>query len=294
MTERCPLLYGEVLFDCFEDGSRVLGGAPINVAWHLHAFGLAPLLISRLGRDAGGQEVLAAMEAWGMSTAGMQEDADHGTGEVRVGLIDGQPGFDIMAERAWDFIDGEQIPPVSPSLIYHGSLALRHPVAAASLARLQQSSPAPLFLDVNLRDPWWQREQVRALMGQARWLKINDQELEALVEAHGQDLEAKAAALLEHEALSLVVVTCGAEGAFALDDQGQLERVHPTSSVPVVDTVGAGDAFAAVCICGLLRHWPLSDTLRRAQDFAVEVVKQRGATLQDPAIYQQCRLDWGM
>ncbi len=294
MIDRQPLLFGEVLFDCFEDGSRVLGGAPFNVAWHLQGFGLEPLLVSRVGQDAAGQAVLAAMETWGMSTAGLQQDADHATGEVRVGLIDGQPGFDILRERAWDFIDGDQCPALSPALIYHGSLALRHPVAAASLAGLQQTHSAPLFLDVNLRDPWWQPGQVNALMTRARWLKINDQELSTLVESHGRSLEAKATALLAHEGLSLVIVTCGAEGAFALDDRGRLERVRPGAVVPVVDTVGAGDAFAAVCICGLLHRWPLSDTLRRAQDFAAEVVKQRGATLQDARLYQQRRLDWGI
>ena len=75
-----PILIGEVLFDCFPDGSRVLGGAPFNVAWHLQAFGLDPLLISRVGADQAGDEVLAAMESWGMDRTGVQRDEELPTG----------------------------------------------------------------------------------------------------------------------------------------------------------------------------------------------------------------------
>ena len=95
-----PAVFGEVLFDRFEDGSSVLGGAPFNVVWHLQGFGLEPLLISRVGNDRLGEQVIAAMESWGMDTRGIQFDKDHPTGTVNVTLNNGQPTFDIVPERA--------------------------------------------------------------------------------------------------------------------------------------------------------------------------------------------------
>ena len=139
LSEIQPVVFGEVLFDCFEDGSRVLGGAPFNVAWHLQAFGFSPLLISRVGDDPMGQQIRDTMQRWGMSVAGLQQDSAHPTGEVRISLSDGQPSFNILPDRAYDHIRADMIPPVTPSLTYHGSLGLRQPESAAALAELEQS-----------------------------------------------------------------------------------------------------------------------------------------------------------
>ena len=92
-----PVIFGEVLFDRFPDGSTVLGGAPFNVAWNLKALGLDPLLVSRVGRDDLGADILAAMSEWGLDTAGVQTDAGHPTGTVEVTLEDARR----LLDQAW-------------------------------------------------------------------------------------------------------------------------------------------------------------------------------------------------
>lgn len=291
MREKVPVLFGEVLFDCFDDGSRVLGGAPFNVAWHLQAFGCAPLFISRVGEDPMGRQIRDTMQDWGMTTAGLQQDSTHPTGEVRVSLRNGQPDFEILADRAFDHIQADAIPPLAPSLIYHGSLGLRLPDSAEALQQLFQRHPVPVFMDVNLRPPWWEREKLARLLDQARWVKINDDELETLVDDSG-DLQAKARNLMQHHDLTWVIVTRGAQGAFVLDSRGGISETVPAAGTPVVDTVGAGDAFASVCILGLLQNWPIPLIMERAQQFASLLVGQRGATINDPALYGPLITEW--
>jgi len=98
-----PVIFGEVLFDYFlDDGNMVLGGAPFNVAWNLQAMGLAPHLVSRVGDDALGGRIFRAMETWGMDLSGVQGDDSFPTGEVRVSVKDGEPRFEITADRAYD------------------------------------------------------------------------------------------------------------------------------------------------------------------------------------------------
>lgn len=291
MSERVPVLFGEVLYDCFEDGSRVLGGAPFNVAWHLRALGVAPLLISRVGDDALGRKVRDVMQHWGMSTAGLQKDSAHPTGEVRVSLRGGQPSFEILPERAYDHIQADALPPMSPALIYHGSLAVRQADSANSLERLVERHPAPIFMDVNLRPPWWDGARVGRLLERARWAKLNHQELMLLVD-EGGDLLEKARILQQRHGLDWVIVTQGEQGAFLLDRDGDMHATRPGPAVQVVDSVGAGDAFAAVCILGLLRHWSPQEIMPRAQEFASLLVGRRGAIIDDPALYRPLREAW--
>jgi fructokinase len=289
--EKIPVLFGEVLFDCFDDGSRVLGGAPFNVAWHLQAFGFEPLLISRVGDDPMGRQIRHTMARWGMSTAGLQEDSVHPTGEVRVSLHHGQPTFDILADRAYDHIQSNTFPPVEPALIYQGTLGIRQPGSATALMDILQRHPAPVFLDVNLRPPWWSKTQVEQQLDHSRWVKINDAELETMV-AGDDELRTKARILMARHALELLIVTAGSKGAFALESSADILEVEPAARVPVVDTVGAGDAFASICIVGLLREWPLPQILERAQDFASLLVGQRGAIIDDAASYRSLAERW--
>lgn len=286
-----PVIFGEVLFDCFEDGSRVLGGAPFNVAWHLQAFGCSPLFISRVGEDSMARQIRDRMQQWGMTTAGLQLDSAHPTGEVKVSLKDGQPRYDIITKRAYDFIEADSLPPLSASLIYHGTLALRQPKSAATLKTILEQQAVPVFMDVNLRSPWWSREQAEKLLGQAQWVKINDEELNILT-GSSEDLPTQANHLLKAHGLKLVVVTLGKEGAFILDNQGTLTKTKPLPDIPVIDTVGAGDAFASVCIIGLLYNWQHDLILQRAQDFASLVVGQRGATIADHETYRTLAGKW--
>ena len=82
-TTGVPVVFGEVLFDCFPDGKTVLGGAPFNVAWHLQGLGLQPLFVSAVGNDAQGEEVRRTMQSWGMATTGLQTRAAFPTGRGR-------------------------------------------------------------------------------------------------------------------------------------------------------------------------------------------------------------------
>lgn len=288
---RSPAIFGEVVFDCFEDGSRVLGGAPFNVAWHLQAFGCSPILISRVGDDRLGRQIREAMLQWGMNTAGLQLDSIHASGEVHVRLEDGQPAFDIVPDRAYDHIEAAAIPPLSPALIYHGTLALRQPASAAALDDLLQRHSPPVFMDVNLRSPWWSADRIAPLLDRAEWVKVSDAELGILVNEPGT-LERRAALLTERHDLSWLIVTRGKQGALSVDRAGHLLETRPPAKLRVVDTVGAGDAFASVCILGLLREWQYRTIIERAQRFASMLVQSRGATLSDPETYDALLDEW--
>jgi fructokinase len=289
-------VFGEVLFDHFPDGTRVLGGAPFNVAWHLHAFGAAPRLISAVGDDAEGAAVRTAMRDWGMSTADLQVSRGHGTGMVEVSFHAGEPRYEILSGRAYDHVRAPP-EPAAPSLLYHGTLALRHGVSAATLGTLRATADL-VFLDVNLRAPWWSRESVLGWIEGTDWVKLNHEELGWLEGADlpaSTGLAARVRAFFERHRLSGLVVTLGAEGAIALSgERASPMRIAPAPMTRVVDTVGAGDAFAAVLILGILNGWPLTLALERAQDFATRIVGMRGATVADPSLYAGFREDWGL
>lgn len=294
-------LFGEVLFDCFPGGRRVLGGAPFNVAWHLHAFGAASRLISAVGDDPDGEQVSHAMQAWGMDRSALQTNPDHATGEVRVTLHDGEPTYEIIPDRAFDHIRADDLAPAG-EVLYHGTLALRGPVSAATLNALKASGHGIRFLDVNLRDPWWSADVTRALLQDADWVKLNRSELALLADDSGSDageirdaqLNALASAFIARYNLTGLVVTLGGEGALALSQDAAPVRVAPAPALAVKDTVGAGDAFASVLILGIIRHWPLATTLERAQSFASRIVEQHGATAADPALYRPYLDQWGI
>lgn len=283
-------VFGEVLFDEFPDGQQVLGGAPFNVAWHLQAFGERPWFVSRVGDDARGAAVRSAMQDWGMDLSGLQTHPTLPTGRVRVAIENGEPHYDIVHPAAWDAIEPpEPMPPIG--LLYHGSLALRDEVSAGALERIVSTSPRQVFIDVNLRPPWWQREALQNFLRRADWIKLNQDELDQLHPGLRSDA-AQARSFLAANELKGLVVTHGASGAEVLTAAGQRDTVEPGREVGVIDTVGAGDAFAAVMILGLRRDWSLRTTLQRAQAFASRIVGVRGATVFDPLFYRDFLADW--
>jgi len=284
-------VFGEVLFDHFPDGSRVLGGAPFNVAWNLQALGEPVSFISRVGDDPEGAEVRKAMQAWGMDTGGLQIDREHPTGQVRVTLQDGEPCYDIVAPSAYDRIQqAAQSPPCG--LLYHGTLALRDPVSRAALdSLLQNRRPRIVFVDVNLRSPWWSRDEVLQRVTRADWVKLNEHELE-LISGEEPATAGAASAFLEQHGLQGLILTRGGAGAELVTAEGEQGAIAPSTSTNVVDTVGAGDAFASVILLGLARGWPRQATLQRAQAFASAIVAQRGATVSDPGYYRAFLDSW--
>lgn len=268
-----PLIFGEVLFDRFPDGAAVLGGAPLNVAWHLAGFGRDPALVSRVGSDTAGADALARMTAHGLDPAGVQRDPDRPTGVVQVGLVDGEPEYTIVPDAAWDAIAAEALPELDDpvALLYHGSLAARAAVSRDALLALAARTAAPRFIDVNLRRPWWSHESVLELLRGAAWVKLNEHELEELGLGDPRDA-------VERLELRMLVVTCGERGAHVQLPADQL-TVAPGPTRSVVDSVGAGDAFTSVTLLGLLEGWELPVTLGRAQEFAEAVLGVRGALL---------------
>ncbi|MGD2138015.1 MAG: carbohydrate kinase [Gammaproteobacteria bacterium] len=294
IRRRRPVVFGEVLYDRFPDGHAVLGGAPFNVAWHLQGFGQQPLMISRVGDDPLGREIRQAMEAQAMDTGGLQRDSRHATGTVDVTFHDGEPCYEIVRDRAWDFISDERLPPLADAgLLYHGSLALRNPVSRQAFEAIKRRNAAPVFIDVNLRDPWWEPETVLSLLRDARWAKMNEGEL-GLLFPELADTPARIQALLGGYDLEWVIITRGGAGARAVTAAGETVAVAPERHIAVVDTVGAGDAFASVLVLGLLKGWPLQQMLQRAQLFASTIVGVRGATVSAADFYQRFCTDWDL
>lgn len=292
---RRPVIFGEVLFDEFMDGSRTLGGAPFNVAWNLQAFGANPLFISRIGNDAQGEKIQLAMSAHGMDMQGLQLDAENATGLVRVSLLEGEPSYDIVEDCAYDHISARQLPPLrrgQVGLVYHGTLAVRALPSAEALNVLLRKTGAPAFVDVNLRKPWYEPNDVLALLQQSRWCKINEAELfELASEDEGLGCDAVAEHLAGHCSNTLFV-TRGEQGAIAVTEDAGRFDIRPPSGIEVVDTVGAGDAFCSVLILGVLRNWDIATILERAQDFAAAVVGIHGAVSRDESFYKRFVEAW--
>ena len=284
-------IFGEVLFDHFPDGQRVLGGAPFNVAWHLQAFTQAPMFISRIGMDAEGDSIISAMDDWHMDTAGIQRDAQLPTGSVNIEFDDGEPVYDIVEPSAYDAIMPITADAFSCRLLYHGSLALRNRSSRQALEQLREQTTGTVFIDVNLRSPWWQREAVVEMVQHANWVKLNRDELNLLHDSTGDDA---ARTFLQHYELDGLILTLGSAGAEIITADGEQRQVAPDSNTHIVDTVGAGDAFASVVILGLLNDWPIDHMLQRAQTFASAMVGQRGATVSEQDFYRAFIEAWNL
>lgn len=289
--EARPVIVGEVLFDCFDDGREILGGAPFNVAWHLQAFGLKPLFISRVGEDAYGEQVRQAMDDWGMDSSGLQSDPQHPTGVVRIAMSGTEHRFDILPEQAYDHISPQaarEVLGAQPvSLLYSGSLIERSESPRQTVAALHREHPH--FVDVNLRQPWWELTRVARLLQGVRWAKLNNEELALL--GYPGDVAEAARRMRDDYGFAMLVITCGAEGAMLLREDGLL-RGEPVAVEKLVDTVGAGDAFSAVVILGLLCGWTSFQTLQRALFFAAKQCEVQGAIRHQREFYRQCLRQW--
>lgn len=290
-TDLC--IFGEVLYDHFPDGSKVLGGAPFNVAWHLNAFGLAPLFISRVGQDIEATQIRQTMQEHGMNSTALQTDRLLPTGRVDIEIINNEPEYDIFSPCAYDEIEASPLSATSCKILYHGTLALRHAKSRATLQEFIKQRPDRIFIDVNLRSPWWNRDDVLGMINNAHWLKLNTAELNQLFPST-LTMPQRLKAVIASNQLEGVILTHGSQGAELMTEGVEHITIQPTSEVKIVDTVGAGDAFSAVIILGLMNNWPLPVTLERAQDFASEIVGQRGATVTDKNFYRHFLAQWGL
>lgn len=289
-----PLIIGEVLFDCFAE-HRILGGAPFNVAWNLRGLGLDPLLVTAVGDDEAGAEVRQAMQGWGLDESALQVDPEHATGRVEVTLSGGEPSYRFWEDVAFDHIAA---PPAAVGeqrlgLLYHGSLVFRSPPSRRTIVALKRSLACPVFVDINIRQPYFELHWAADLLQAAAHVKLNLDELRLLTGAasagaDGWDARRRAAAALQQQhQIGNIWLTAGAEGAAWLGPAGEFEQV-PAAPVPtLVDTVGAGDAFAAMVIRGLLAGTPPQESLRCAAAFAAQVCGLRGAGVADRSFYPQ-------
>ncbi len=294
------VLFGEVLADIFPD-KTVLGGAPFNVARHLKAFGLNPVMISRLGNDALRDRIMDVMAKVHMETLGMQCNKIHPTGKVEVRLEGRGHNFNILPEQAYDYIHPSiarmTTLTVNPSFVYFGTLAQRNAISARALKQLIRSTTAPRFLDLNLRAPWYDESTITQSLQYANIVKLNDEELEiltAMLRLNGNDPQSSAEELISRYNLDQLLVTCGSSGAWYLDRNGTFHKTTGnTSAISLVDTVGAGDGFAAVCLHGLMQRWPISQMLQRANDFAAQICQIRGAIPDTASFYTPFIHEWG-
>ncbi len=292
MTNQSVIIFGEVLFDCFPDGNVILGGAPFNVAWHLQAFGLSPLFISRIGDDSYGITIKEAMKNWGMDLRGLQVDLEHPTGTVQVNLINNEPHYEIVENSAYDFIEFSSLPSLpKDSIFYHGTLALRSQACVETLQNIKADISPSIFLDVNLRTPWWNLKTVELLLKKISWLKLNEEEL-SLIVPQESNTESRIQYLLSTFSLNNITLTQGKAGAISFQPNGDRQRITPSQTTQIVDTVGAGDAFSSVLILGIVKGWDTPKTLVRAQEFASEIVGIRGATIQDKSFYEYFLKKW--
>lgn len=291
-----PLIVGEVLVDRYPDGTEVLGGAPLNVAWHLAGFGLDPLLVSRIGTDRRGGAVSEALVRHAMDVSGLQIDDHHATGIVNVAMHADGPRFDITPDQAWDHLDAalarEATVHVRPTLVYHGTLLARTPGAReALLAIAGEFAGVPRFVDVNLRAPWWNRAIVERVLRGATHVKLNEDELLHLWPRFA--LEDDTSGLLRELGAAMVVVTRAEYGATIATETTRVDLApRVVMRGAGADAVGAGDAMSAVVIAGVLCGWPLRRTLARALAFASEICAIRGAIPKDDRIYGRTLDQW--
>jgi len=272
------LAIGEILWDLLPSGKQ-LGGAPANFAYHAHALGARARLISRVGNDPLGHEILDRLRSLGLPTDGVGVDPAAPTGTVSVEVMsDGQPKFIIHEDVAWDRL--EPVAEVEADAICFGSLGQRCPAARRAIRDVVAAMPdaALRVFDINLRQSFYSREIIQSSLELASALKLNDAELPVLAAMFGLtgDTRNQLSALSERFALRAAALTRGAAGSLLLADGIWSE--HPGIRVKVVDAVGAGDAFTAAWTLGLLAGHALDAINQRANEVAAFVCTQPGAT----------------
>jgi len=287
------LAIGELLWDLLPTGKQ-LGGAPANFAYHTHARGADARVVSCVGNDPLGRAILADLAALGLPTEGVGVSATVPTGTVTVEIgADGQPQFTVHENVAWDHI---RLTPAAldfaaqADAICFGSLAQRCETSRAAIRRLVSHTPATALrvFDINLRQRFYTPEIIATALTLANALKLNDAELPVLAAMFGLagDARAQLAALATKFDLHAIALTRGAHGSLLL--AAGVWSEHAGLPAKVVDTVGAGDAFTAAWIMGLLARQPLDEINGSANELAAFVCSQPGATPPLPENLKEC------
>lgn len=260
------ICFGEVLWDILPSGA-VPGGAPMNVAYHLHKLQKNPALITRIGDDEKGKQLKQIFSSKGVCTDFFQTDPEHETGKVYAKANDQhEVVYDIVQPVAWDFISWNQSTNdavADAEYFIFGSLASRNDISRNTLFQLLESAHKKV-LDINLRQPHFNQKIIEELISKADFLKLNLAELELISGwySHFIDLKDKAKTLMDKFHLAKMVVTLGANGAI-LFWEGK-EYQHNGYSVNVKDTIGSGDAFLA----GIISKWIDNSSAESSLQFA--------------------------
>lgn len=275
------ICFGEILWDVFPQ-KRIIGGAPLNVALRLHSYNSKVAIISRIGEDQLGGEIVDYLDKNKMSQEFIQRDEELPTGTVAITLHEtGSASYEILKPVAWDAIE------ISPQLIeavketpyfLFGSLAIRGGFNRETLRRLLPVANTKIF-DVNLRAPHYHVSMVYELMQLSDFIKLNDEELLEICKALGcqeKTMKGQIEWLVKITNTNSVCVTRGDAGALLFYDHTFYE--HDGFSVEVVDTVGAGDSFLATLIHYLfLKKLTPAEALTLACGMGALVASKEGA-----------------
>lgn len=280
---------GEALWDVLPEGKKI-GGAPANFAYHVSQFGLNSKVVSAVGEDKLGAEILENLQAKKLK---MQiETVPYPTGTVQVELdAEGVPCYDIKEGVAWDNIpytkDLDELAHQACAVCF-GSLAQRSVVSRNTINAFLDAMPHDVnvlkIFDINLRQSFYTKEILCNSFKRCNILKINDEELVTVSRMFGYpgiDLQDKCWILLGKYNLKMLILTCGVNGSYVFTP-GEMSFVE-TPKVEVADTVGAGDSFTAAFVAAILS----GKTVREAHELAVEtsayVCTQNGAMPELPA-----------
>jgi fructokinase len=280
---------GELLWDMLPSGKR-LGGAPSNFSVMAGRLGNHSAILSRIGRDDLGREVVHQLDPLPADTSFLQVDRIHETGRVTVALNNGQPEYTIHKPVAWDFLElsDEWVRLAERSdAICFGSLAQRSVESRQTIQALAAQTPSRCIriFDVNLRPPFYSSEVVQESLELASVVKMNDAEVPIVLALLGlsveddglpQNLRRSAERFLaEFPTLEMVAITRGAHGSLLVRRDEWHE--HPGFPVNVVDTIGAGDAFTAAMTHYLLRGAELQVLNEAGNRWGGWIASQSGA-----------------
>ncbi len=273
---------GEALWDVLPEGKKI-GGAPANFAYHVSQFGLNSRVVSAVGDDKLGMEILDNFREKKLNA--MVEIVPYPTGTVQVELdAEGVPCYDIKEGVAWDNI------PYTPALedlakhtkaVCFGSLAQRSVVSRDTINRFIDAMPAEDTLkifDINLRQGFYTKEILCNSFSKCNILKINDEELVTVSRMFGYpgiDLQDKCWILLAKYNLKMLILTCGVNGSYVFTP-GNVSFVE-TPRVEVADTVGAGDSFTAAFVSSILSGLSIGEAPKLAVETSAYVCTQNGA-----------------
>jgi len=287
--DKYVVCYGEVLWDNLPEGRRI-GGAPLNVSYHLNMNGMKSQMISQVGKDLDGEELLNGINGLGVDSTYIEIAQDAATSTVEVHLEkDGKVSYEIVAPVAWDYIEyDERIAQVvsKASAFVFGSLAARNEKSRDTLLKYLKVGTWTIF-DVNLRKPFYQQSLINLLIEHSKTLKLNDEELELLLEWNSIDASEetnKLKALLDKfDTLEDILLTKGAEGAVYCSRTECIEV--PGISVSVKDTVGSGDSFLGAFIAMKLNGASTDEAISHAVKISAFVATQTGACPVYPKIF---------